>query len=173
MSRGNRWAMGSRCSAVAAAVGFLLGGVAFAEEPEATLREPLEAREEIDQVLATSDADELIADEYSRGSPQKSYLGLSAALRAEDYKRGAHYLDLSQLPDDAPSDAGETLAWIMRRILHQSYDSRSLLERLRSLGVSSDGMLDDGLPPDFERLLSIPSRLGGLTDDHHDRIYRN
>ena len=125
-----------------------------------TLKETLEAREEIDRVLASSKGEELISDEYSRVSPQKSYLGLSAALRAEDYERAARYFDLSRLPDDGLDNAGETLAWIMRRVLHQFYDSRSLLERLRSLGVSSEGTLDDDLPPDFERLLSIPSRRG-------------
>lgn len=141
-------------------LGFVFVAAASAEEKEMTLQEALEAVETFEQKMEAVGGDDLVYDELGRVTPRKSIVGLAAAWRAGDFERAARYHDLSRLPADAPESMGAALAWQMRRILPQVYSTAALLDMTNSLGSSPEGRVDDGLPPQFERLARMPSRTG-------------
>jgi MscS family membrane protein len=140
--------------------GILVAGDALGQE-EATVRESLEARDALIQAERQAEVGQrLIHDELGRSTPRSSLLGMMVAMRKRDYETAARYLDLSQLPVGLGEDEGATLAWKLQHIGAQALGSADIVEIASTLGTSSEGRLDDGLPPRFERFVLIPSRTG-------------
>lgn len=92
------------------------------------------------------------ADEYGRGSPRGAIQGYLAACREGDYAKAANYLDLRRIEEDGP-----TLARRLRIVL-----SRTLWVDAEGLSQEPDGMPNDGLPRDRDRIGSIDSREGKI-----------
>lgn len=90
------------------------------------------------------------ADPYNRTSPRALASGLVAAFAAGDYERAANYLE--------GADPAKLTA--VARQLHQRLDSSGSLLAFAKLSNEPAGAIDDGLPPDEERIGSIKTPAG-------------
>jgi MscS family membrane protein len=89
-------------------------------------------------------------------SPRGAVAGYLVAARAGDYRRAANYLDLSELEgEDTTAARGTLLARQLKFVL-----DRMLWIDLDDVSENPDGDLQDGLPPDRERIGTISTRQG-------------
>jgi MscS family membrane protein len=89
-------------------------------------------------VIATSRA--LPEDEFDRGSPRSSVLGLAEALDRRDYDRAINYLDMRNLPPDIRRQGAELLREL------KIIADRSLWVDSETISNDPKGYQDDGLP---------------------------
>jgi MscS family membrane protein len=80
-------------------------------------------------------------DEFNRGTPRSSFLGLAAAAREGDYERAAEYLDVRNLPEEVLEIGGPELARHLKIVL-----DRALWIDVDTLSGDPHGFTDDGLP---------------------------
>jgi MscS family membrane protein len=80
-------------------------------------------------------------DEFNRGTPRSSFLGLAQATGEGDYERAAEYLDLRNLPENVLEIGGPELA----RQIEIIFD-RALWIDVGALSRNPRGFSDDGLP---------------------------
>ena len=97
------------------------------------------------------------ADEYGRGTPRSSTVGLANALSKMDFETAVHYMDLRNLPFAVNEDNGPELA---RKLLIVA--DRALLIDYEAISDEPDGHLDDGLPRYRDRITTIKTREGPL-----------
>ena len=105
-------------------------------------------------VLASESA-ALPADPYGRESPRSLVVGLVAAFASGDAERVTHYLE-------TPRGATVATQSNLARRLQQQLDTSGSLLPFAALSNDSDGMKDDGLPKDEERVGVFRSRSGSL-----------
>ncbi|NNL65844.1 MAG: mechanosensitive ion channel family protein, partial [Myxococcales bacterium] len=86
-------------------------------------------------------------DELDRGSPRGSALGYLLACREGDYERAAAYLDLRRIDPGARAERGPKLARQLKVVL-----DRTLWVPVDDLSESAEGLVDDGLPADMDRI---------------------
>jgi len=86
-------------------------------------------------------------DPFNRSSPQSSIISFLQACRAGDFERAARYLNLHQMPPEQRLSEGPHLAQQLGRIL-----DRDVGFDVADLSTDPQGELDDGLPPDHERI---------------------
>ncbi|HTR01999.1 MAG TPA: mechanosensitive ion channel family protein [Thermoanaerobaculia bacterium] len=91
-----------------------------------------------------SAADEETADPYGRETPYGCFFGFLRAVEKGSYANAAEYL---QLPGSLKAQR-ETVARELQVVL----DHRFVSTTLESISRSSRGTIDDGLPPDVERI---------------------
>ena len=101
-----------------------------------------------------SPAEEAAADPYGRETPYGCFFGFLRAVEKGSYANAAEYL---QLPASLKSQR-ETVAREIQAVL----DHRFVSTTLESISQSSRGTIDDGLPPDVERVGEILSGEGHL-----------
>ena len=80
-------------------------------------------------------------DEFGRGVPRETMAGFFAAVRDDDFKRAAEYLDLRYLPRGYRKSDGPKLARQLKVIL-----DRTLWVDMDLLSTDPKGHKDDGLP---------------------------
>lgn len=97
------------------------------------------------------------ADPLGRSTPEGAVAGFLEASAKQDYARAAEYLDLRSIPGARRAREGAELARQLKRAL----DGRGFIERW-SLSADRAGTLDDGLPPDRERVGSLRTDDGRL-----------
>jgi MscS family membrane protein len=96
------------------------------------------------------------ADVYGRISPRGLAGGLIDALAAQDFARAGQYFDLSHIATSRRPERGAEFA----RRLKAALDRGGTLMQPVQLSTESSGRIDDGLPPDEERIGSLPSKDG-------------
>ena len=94
-------------------------------------------------------------DEYDRGTPRSSTLGLADALENLDFDRAVHYMDLRNLPFTISEADGPDLA---RKLLIVA--DRSMIVDYEAISDDPDGHSDDGLPRYRDRITTIKTREG-------------
>ncbi|MGH7388087.1 MAG: mechanosensitive ion channel family protein [Candidatus Rokuibacteriota bacterium] len=82
-------------------------------------------------------------DLLGRDTPQGALLGFIRAAESENYERAAQYLDSRASPREAPELARKLKAVVDRRLRMMDIDR---------LSPKPEGRLDDGLPPNLERV---------------------
>ncbi|MBH0112500.1 mechanosensitive ion channel [Novosphingobium sp. YJ-S2-02] len=97
------------------------------------------------------------SDPYGRETPRGVVSGLVNALAAGNYGEAAAYFEASVQPqgsagDDSSSDVDEAARGEIARQLQQALDAGGSLESYAVLSSDPAGTLDDGLPPDAERV---------------------
>jgi MscS family membrane protein len=95
------------------------------------------------------------ADELHPDTPRGAMLGFLVAARAGDWALAASHLDLRALPEADRAARGPRLARRLKSVL-----DRTLWVDVDDLSTKPEGTLDDGLPPDRERVGTIDSRRG-------------
>jgi MscS family membrane protein len=95
------------------------------------------------------------ASDASGASPRAAMREFLTACRAGDYELAARYLDLGHLSPNRRDDEGPALARRLKAVL-----DRSLWIELEELSDAPGGRLEDGLPPDRERVGLIPRAQG-------------
>ncbi len=90
------------------------------------------------------------ADELDRGTPRGSVGGFLKACQDGDYERAAEYLDLSRVRPKARSSEGPILARHLKVVI-----DHALWVDLDALSDAPEGNLNDGLPPQRERVGTI------------------
>ena len=94
-------------------------------------------------------------DEYDRGSPRSSTLGLAEALEKLDFEKAVHYMDLRNLPFTISEADGPDLA---RKLLIVA--DRSMIVDYEAISDDPDGHADDGLPRYRDRITTVKTRDG-------------
>ena len=94
-----------------------------------------------------------VADAYGRDSPRELADGLIDALQAQDYDRAGNYFDLARLKASTRASYGADAA----RRLQSALDAGGSLLPPIALSNDASGKIDDGLPPDEERIGTLPS----------------
>ena len=94
-------------------------------------------------------------DPYGRETPRSLASGLVSAFASGNYDRAAHYLEPPAQPKRKTASPDNRPELAQR--LHQLLDSSGSLLPFASLSNESAGAMDDGLPPDQERIGSIRS----------------
>ena len=95
------------------------------------------------------------SDEYDRGTPRSSTMGLADALDNLDFDRAVHYMDLRNLPFTISEVDGPGLA---RKLLIVA--DRSMIIDYEAISDDPDGDADDGLPRYRDRITTIKTRDG-------------
>lgn len=95
--------------------------------------------------------EEKVADLYGRETPSGTIAGFVAAIGDQDYERARHYLDLRNTPSRQRQARGVLRAQQLQTVL----DQRGQLLPRAAQSDQETGRLDDGLPPDRERVGSI------------------
>ena len=126
------------------AVLFIPGNTALAVEGEkkptvADLIEEAPA-EDVKKIKDVSVSKAIPQDDYDRGTPRSSILGLADALTNRDYERGVHYLDMRNVPAYIRSNPEE----ILREL--KIIADRSLWVDVETISEDPEGHKDDGLP---------------------------
>ncbi len=98
------------------------------------------------------------ADPFGRDSPRGLVKGLVDALAAQDHERAAQYLDLQAVRRSARGERGPELA----RQLGALLDAGGSLVPVSALSSATTGDVNDRLPPDQERIGSLPTEDGDL-----------
>jgi len=93
--------------------------------------------------------------EGDMNTPRATVTGYIAAARAGDYERAASYLDLSDLAPDDAAERGAILARQLKIVL-----DRKLWIDVEAISDHPQGLLEDGLPEDRERIGVIQTREG-------------
>jgi MscS family membrane protein len=88
-------------------------------------------------------------------TPRGAVRGFLLAARAGDWELAASHLDLDALPEAERAPRGPRLARRLKAVL-----DRTLWIDVDALSDRPEGTLDDGLPPDRERIGTIASRRG-------------
>jgi MscS family membrane protein len=96
-----------------------------------------------------------VEDPFDRGDPQDAMRGYLTACRDGDFQRASEYLDLHALPEAQRAARGPTLAQQLKVAL-----DRTLWVDLDALSQDPQGSMQDGLPPDRERVGTIETRHG-------------
>lgn len=95
-------------------------------------------------------------DGQSERSPQGAVRRYLETCRAGEYAEAARYLDLGSIPPAQRAERGPRLARQLKLVLDQT-----LWIDLEALSAEPRGIVDDGLPPDLERLDTIPKTRSG------------
>ncbi len=95
--------------------------------------------------------EEAVPDPYGRDTPAGTIAGFMAAIGDQDYERARHYLDLRNVPSRQREARGVLRAQQLQKVL----DQRGQLSPRAAQSDESAGRLDDGLPPDRERVGTI------------------
>jgi len=90
-------------------------------------------------------------DPLNRTSPQSSIIGFLDACHTKDYGRAIHYLDLNQISTADRRSEGPQLAQELEQVLN-----RDAQFEVAALSREPDGDHKDGIPPNRDRLVSIP-----------------
>ncbi len=104
---------------------------------------------------ATGAQEQLPAADAPGSTPRDALSEYLAAARAGDFERAARYLDPRALRDQAR----ELLARRLEAVL-----DRTVWIDLEKLSDDPEGVLDDGLPPDVERVATIQTETRGSVD---------
>jgi MscS family membrane protein len=102
-----------------------------------------------------------------RATPRGSVLGYLLASRAGDFQEAAGYLNLAPVPQPKRARRGPELARQLKIVLDQT-----LWIDLESLSSEPAGQLDDGLPPQRDRVGVIETQHGPV-DVFVDRVRRD
>ena len=105
-------------------------------------------------------------DEFGRGTPRSSTLGLAAALSKLDFDTAVQYMDLRNLPFTINEEDGPELA---RKLLIVA--DRTMIVDYEAVSDSPDGHLDDGLPSYRDRITTVKTS-EGLVDILMQKIPR-
>jgi len=97
-------------------------------------------------------------DEFNRGTPRGSVLGLKRALERKDYKRAINYFDFRNLPFSVDEEGVKE--GLVRKLLIISNQTFRL--DLSTLSTESDGHSDDGLPEYRDRLTRVKTPNGAV-----------
>ncbi|WP_299308443.1 mechanosensitive ion channel family protein [uncultured Croceicoccus sp.] len=104
------------------------------------------------QLLPATGGDEEAAeqapDPYGRETPRDAVTELIRALAGQDYAQASHYFDF----ENADTTAGESDAQVLAATLQASLDAGGKLRSFSELSSDAAGRVDDGLPPDRERI---------------------
>lgn len=92
-------------------------------------------------------------------TPQGAARAFLEACRSSRYDEAALLLDLANVPEASRTEAGPRLARKLKVVLDQT-----LWVDLDALSTDPSGELDDGLPPDFERVGAIEATRGGRAE---------
>jgi MscS family membrane protein len=138
---------------------------AHAQEPK--VKDVLQQEEaQENEKAAAEQAPQGPVDEFNRGTPRSSFLGLAEAAREGDFERAAEYLDLRNLPDGVLETGGPELARRFKIVL-----DRALWIDVDTLSRDPRGVSDDGLP-DYRDSLGRIEIDGKRIDIHMQRIPR-
>ena len=88
-------------------------------------------------------------------SPRDAVSGYLTASRAGNYDRAAAFLDLSELPPDEAAENGAVLARQLKIVL-----DRKIWIDVEAISDQAQGILEDGLPEDRERIGTIQTPEG-------------
>ena len=94
-------------------------------------------------------------DEYGRGTPRSSTLGLARALEEMDFDTAVRYMDLRNLPFAVDEPDGPDLA---RKLLIVA--DRSMIVDYEAISDDPNGHADDGLPGYRDRITTIKTSEG-------------
>lgn len=97
-------------------------------------------------------------DEFNRGTPRGSVLGLKKALERKDYKRAINYFDFRNLPFSMDEEGVKE--GLVRKLLIIAKQTFHL--DLSTLSTDSGGHSDDGLPTYRDRLARINTPNGDV-----------
>ena len=121
------------------------------EVPEAptlkeVLKDPAKSKAAVDNVTSDKQKPKKMVklgpdDEFGRGVPRETMFGFFAAVRENDLKRAAEYLDLRYPPRGYQKSDGPELARQLKVIL-----DRTLWVEMDLLSTDPKGHKDDGLP---------------------------
>jgi MscS family membrane protein len=92
---------------------------------------------------------------YTDITPRGAVYDFLMSARRTDYVRAAKHLDLSGVPEPERATEGPVLARRLKTIL-----DHTLWVEIDQISDRPDGKLDDGLPPDIERIGAIQSSNG-------------
>jgi len=95
-------------------------------------------------------------DLFGRESPRQMAESLVRALAQQDYERVTNFFDLSGLPRARRAEGGLEYATRLQALL----DAGGTLAPFLSLSSDVQGNLDDRLPPDQEKIGSLPAESG-------------
>ena len=98
------------------------------------------------------------AQEFVPGSPRAAVYDFIAAARRADYDAAATYLDLTRRSESERAEPGATLARHLKVVI-----DRNLWIDFDQISDAPEGNLDDGLPPNAEKIGAIPARGGTVT----------
>lgn len=105
---------------------------------------------------AAETEEETPADPYGRETPAGTVAGFVAAIGDQDYERAARYLDLRNISSRHRAARGIERARQLQSVL----DQRGQLAPRATQSDDPLGRLDDGLPPDRERIGTIRMKDG-------------
>lgn len=97
-------------------------------------------------------------DEFNRATPRASLIALALAVKEEDYKRAANYLDLRNLPFSLEKTVdGEAL---VKKLIIVA--KRAMTIDFEELSDDPHGHKDDGLPAYRDRVTSLQTKDGSV-----------
>jgi MscS family membrane protein len=131
-----------------------LAGSGFAAEKPGTLSRAKEAKLPAEQEKAPEDP-------LGRSTPQGTVVGFLKAATQEDYDRALQYLDTKKKGPD-----GQKMIHALRVILERGSSGKQAV-----MSTKPEGHLDDGLPPNKERIGTVQTSSGSL-DILLERIQR-
>ena len=127
---------------------------AFAAESESTptIQDLLEKKDTAEPVSPDMAGP---SDEFNRGTPLSTLMGLRQALQDGDYQRAVNYLDMRYLPADVERLGASALAQKLRIIAEHA-----IWIDLDTLSNEPSGHTNDGLPANRDRITQVKTPAG-------------